>query len=129
MSSEHDADDSVAPVTDTASAPGDPSDEPPATMRLGAFELAFAIATMEFANDEGDRPIADDDPTIELPAPRIPAGVPSPLGDEEHTDEIDAVEAVDSSSSREDDFASAITFETLALCDLDLDLEGEFSTC
>jgi hypothetical protein len=112
MSSEHD--DLVLSDLhpNSSSTAADGADEPPPTMRLGAFELAFAVASMEFATDEDERPASHDEPTIEVLAPRIPPGVPSPLGDDE--DERTSV--------------TATTFFDLDL-GLDLDLEADFPCC
>jgi hypothetical protein len=46
--------------------------------RLRAVDLARALAEMN--RHEEVHSIADDEPTIEAPAPPIPRGVPSPLG-------------------------------------------------
>lgn len=45
----------------------------------------MALATMELAMSEGESDIdsSDDDPTIKMPAPILPAGLPSPLGDDD----------------------------------------------
>jgi hypothetical protein len=55
------------------------------TKRFGAFDLAYALSAMNAAEVTGEdpaRPATDDDPTLELPAPTVPRGTPSPLGDE-----------------------------------------------
>jgi hypothetical protein len=115
MSSDHHAGVIAASVGNRASKSTKSTDEAPATTRLNAFELAFAIAAMELATDEYERPASDDEPTIEVPAPGIPPGVPSPLGD-------------DAPPSFIADLASTTPFETLAMCELDLelDLDEEF---
>lgn len=69
-------------------------DDAPPTQRLGAFELAFALAAMQ----------VDDEPTVELPVPPLPLGIPSPLGDD----------------------APPSSFEMFTIHDLDLELDGVF---
>lgn len=82
------------------------ADESPSTKRFNAFDLATALAAMDHvdeleddeltlalgANDRGTfstvpsngpRPRGDDDPTLDVPSPPIPADLPSPLGNEE----------------------------------------------
>jgi hypothetical protein len=88
------------------------NDAPPPTKRFGARDLATALAAMDLADPRDDdptltvagaehrrfvanafrthcaatRPLTDDDPTLEAPAPVLPPGIPSPLGDEEDGD-------------------------------------------
>lgn len=80
----------------------------PPTKRLNAGDLARVVSEMNrpTAEELETRPNTDDTPTVEAPAPAIPAGVPSPLGD--------------------DDAGTEAHDETLALGDLGLDLDDAF---
>ncbi len=58
--------------------PDDAFEAPPSTKRFSAADLAAVVATMNEPH-----PATDEIPTVEAPAPVIPEGIPSPLGDDE----------------------------------------------
>jgi hypothetical protein len=71
----------IAPMpTMTQIVPEDTIDAAPPTKRLKAVDLARCLAAMNV--DEETRPSTDDAPTVEALAPPVPAGVPSPLGED-----------------------------------------------
>lgn len=77
----------VAATTETPLPfPDDLFDPPPSTKRLSARDLARVVAQMNDADGA-----MDDVPTVEAPAPAIPAGIPSPLGDEDPSPSDDEV--------------------------------------
>jgi hypothetical protein len=128
------------------------NDAPPPTKRFGARDLAAALAAMDLVDgrEEGPtllashaehrsfvvdafrshcaaRPLTDDEPTLEAPAPRLPAGIPSPLGD----DPEEAPQETGLQAHPVGQLVAAVEIpkwapeETLTLHDLGIDLDDE----
>jgi hypothetical protein len=91
----------------------DTIEQPPPTKRLRKLDLEAALAAMDLAealeNEEStltvsaednkkllaeafrkngnfERPNTDDEPTLDAPSPKLPPGIPSPLGDDDDND-------------------------------------------
>ncbi len=112
----------ILPTAALTPGPDDAIEAAPTTKRLSALDLARALAAMELNEDE-HRPSTDDEPTVDAPAPPIPPGVRSPLGDDDSEDDGESQPSI---LDADDDVQTWRTDETLTLEGLGLDLEDAF---